>query len=245
VGIVKVRTNRFYEASELPVGEEVALSKEVANHISRVLRLKDGAEITLFNGDGANYLATVTVVGKSVTAAIIDKTAANNESPLNIHLGQAISRGERMDFTLQKSVELGVLNITPLISERVQFRYDEKRLKKKMNHWQKIIESACEQSGRTVVPCLNSPMSLPDWLQADESPGLLFVPGATTGLMDLPSQANIRLLVGPEGGLSDAEVALSLNTKLFTAVNLGPRILRTETAALAAISILQAQFGDM
>ena len=245
MAIVKMRTNRFYEASELPVGEEVALSKEVSNHISRVLRLKDGAEITLFNGDGANYLAKVTVAGKSVTAAIIDKTDANNESPLNIHLGQAISRGERMDFTLQKSVELGVLTITPLISERVQFRYDEKRLKKKMSHWQKIIESACEQSGRAVIPCLNSPMLLPDWLEADESPGLLFVPGATTGLMALTPQANLRLLVGPEGGLSDAEVELSLHTKLFTAVSLGPRILRTETAALAAISVLQAQFGDI
>ena len=150
-----------------------------------------------------------------------------------------------MDFTLQKSVELGVTQITPLISERVQFRYDEKRLKKKMNHWQKIIESACEQSGRAVIPCLNTPLSLPDWLDADDSPGLLFVPGALTGLMDLPSVSNLRLLVGPEGGLSDAEVELSLNTKLFTALNIGPRILRTETAALAAISILQAQFGDV
>jgi 16S rRNA (uracil1498-N3)-methyltransferase len=243
--IVKMRTNRFYEASKLPVGEEVALSKEVSNHISRVLRLKDGAEITLFNGDGSNYLANVTVAGKSVTAAIINKTPANNESALSIHLGQAISRGERMDFTLQKSVELGVLSITPLISERVQFRYDEKRLKKKMSHWQKIIESACEQSGRAVIPYLNSPMSLSEWLQADNTPGLLFVPGATTSLMALPCHTNLRLLVGPEGGLSDAEVEHSLNTKHFTAVNLGPRILRTETAALAAISILQAQFGDI
>lgn len=240
-----MRTNRFYQASELPLGEQITLSKEVSNHISRVLRLKDDAEVTLFNSDGSNYIAKIIVVGKTVTATIIDKIDASNESPLNIHLGQAISRGERMDLTLQKSVELGVLNITPLISERVQFRYDEKRLKKKMNHWQKIIESACEQSGRAVIPTLHSPVTLPNWLKADETPGLLFVPGATTSLMKLPKQPNLRLLVGPEGGLSDAEVEFTLNTKHFTAVNLGPRILRTETAALAAISILQAKFGDL
>jgi len=245
VEIAKMRTNRFYQDSELLLGQKIALAKEVSNHISRVLRLKDAAEITLFNGDGANYQATITVEGKSVTALITNKSDANNESPLNIHLGQAISRGERMDFTLQKSVELGVSHITPLISERVQFRYDEKRLKKKMHHWQKIIESACEQSGRAVIPTLMSPLSLHDWLLKDKQPGLLFVPGATTNIKDLPVQETLRLLVGPEGGLSDAEVELSLNTKHFTALNLGPRILRTETAALAAISILQAQFGDI
>jgi 16S rRNA (uracil1498-N3)-methyltransferase len=240
-----MRTNRFYEAADMPIGKEISLSKEVSNHISRVLRLKNGADITLFNGDGSNYLATVAIAGKSVTATIINRSDSNNESPLSIHLGQAISRGERMDFTLQKSVELGVSQITPLISERVQFRYDEKRLKKKMNHWQKIIESACEQSGRAVIPCLNKPLPLSDWLEADSTPGLLFVPGALMGLMELPSAPNLRLLIGPEGGLSDAEIKLSLDTKLFTALNLGPRILRTETAALAAISILQAQFGDI
>jgi len=245
VAITKVRINRFYQASEIKVGNRISLCKNVSNHISRVLRLKDEQEIELFNGDGFNYCASITISGKTVTASILSQTPAENESPLKIHLGQAISRGERMDFTLQKSVELGVVSITPLITERVQFRYDTKRLQKKLHHWQKIIESACEQSGRALVPTLNSPLSLRCWLESETLPGLVFVPGATSKIADFSCQGAMRLVVGPEGGLSESEVELILNSHPFTATQLGPRILRTETAALTGISILQAQFGDL
>ncbi len=240
-----MRLSRFYVSGELNIGSELQLSTEVSGHIHRVLRLKVDKEIQLFNGDGNNYQANIVHTGKTVSVNIHSSTSGDKESTLAIHLGQAISRGERMDFTLQKAVELGVTAITPLISERVQFRFDDKRIKRKMSHWQKIIESACEQSGRTQVPQLNLPVELQLWLTLNDEPGLLFEPNATTRLVEIEPSSAIRLLVGPEGGLSDKEIQTTLENTSFKAVNLGPRILRTETAALSAISILQATFGDI
>ena len=240
-----MRINRFFHRSPLKPEQTVDLDKDVSAHIHRVLRLKESQEIELFNGDGQNYQASILNSGKTVTVKILRQSPADNESALKIHLGQAISRGERMDFTLQKAVELGVNEITPIISERVQFRMNEKRMEKKIKHWQKIIESACEQSGRAYVPTLHSAKTLDNWLTEGSSSGFLFVPKAKMTLMEIGKQTSIRLLVGPEGGLSDQEVDLALNNPAFSAVNLGPRILRTETAALAAISILQAQSGDI
>jgi len=240
-----MRINRFYLADNLKAGSTIQLNKEVSGHISRVLRLKVDTEIQVFNGDGKNYQAKIINTGKTVVINITSSTTGNAESPLIIHLGQAISRSERMDFTLQKSVELGVHTITPIVSERVQFRFDEKRIIRKMNHWQKIIESSCEQSGRTKLPILNKPMALNQWLDEDDTPGLLLVPKTETRLKDIQLSPAIRLLVGPEGGLSDNEVRQSLANQAFSAITLGPRILRTETAALTTISILQSQFGDI
>lgn len=240
-----MRMNRFYHSGELLVGSTVQLDKDVSGHVCRVLRLKAGDEIQLFNGDGNNYRSSITATGKRVTAAVLDSVAVDNESSLKLHLGQAISRGERMDFTLQKSVELGVDAITPLITERVQFRLDEKRMQRKMDHWQKVIESACEQSGRARLPQLHQPLELRSWLKADNSPGLLCAPGVETTLMNIEQAPAYRLLIGPEGGLSDSEIRLAEDSQLFKAIKLGPRILRTETAGLAAISILQARFGDL
>lgn len=240
-----MRSYRFFQSGELAIGATVQLDKDVSNHIYRVLRLKVDHEIQVFNGDGHNYQAKIIASGKIVTIEIIDKTIASNESPLQIHLGQAISRGERMDYTLQKSVELGVHMITPLICERVQFRLNENRMQRKIQHWQKIIESACEQTGRCYIPRLNKPVTLEQWLENDDGPGLLFMPEAEAGLMDIEQQTSLRLLVGPEGGLSDDEERLALASRFFKAIKLGPRILRTETAALTAISILQARFGDI
>ncbi|MCP3673871.1 MAG: 16S rRNA (uracil(1498)-N(3))-methyltransferase [Gammaproteobacteria bacterium] len=240
-----MRLSRFFISGALTVGSEVQLSKEVSSHIHRVLRLKVENEIQLFNGNGNNYQANITHIGKVVSVNIHSSAPGNKESALVIHLGQAISRGERMDFTLQKAVELGVTTITPLISERVQFRFDDKRIKRKMSHWQKIIESACEQSGRTQITQLNQPVELQQWLTISEEPGLLFEPNATARLTEIEQSSAIRLLVGPEGGLSDNEIQTVLENTSFKAVSLGPRILRTETAALSAISILQAIFGDI
>ncbi len=240
-----MRHYRFYQAGNFGIGNAVSLDKTVSSHISRVLRLKVHDEIQLFNGDGFNYQARIMVSGKKVVVEIIGSSANNSESPLKIHLGQAISRGERMDYTLQKAVELGVHKITPLITERVQFRLNEKRIKQKMNHWQKVIESACEQSGRAVVPEIFSPLNLFQWVKSGSSPGLLFTPDATVRLKELKNATNLRLLIGPEGGFSNNEVKQVLEHPAFTNVSLGPRILRTETAAVSAISILQSFYGDI
>ncbi len=240
-----MRHYRFYQAGNFGIGNAVSLDKTVSSHISRVLRLKVHDEIQLFNGDGYNYQARIMVSGKKVVVEIFGSAANNSESPLKIHLGQAISRGERMDYTLQKAVELGVHKITPLITERVQFRLNEKRIKQKMNHWQKVIESACEQSGRAVVPEIISPLNLFQWVKAGSSPGLLFTPDATVRLKDLQNASNLRLLIGPEGGFSNNEVNQVLEHPEFTDVSLGPRTLRTETAAVTAISILQSFYGDI
>jgi len=150
-----------------------------------------------------------------------------------------------MDFTLQKAVELGVNKITPLITERVQFRLDHKRLDRKMSHWQKVIESACEQSGRSTIPDLSTPIEMTPWLNSETCPGLIFIPEANIRLKDIDPSPGIRILIGPEGGLSEREIRSTLKNHPFTATSLGPRILRTETAALAAISILQSHHGDI
>lgn len=240
-----MRLYRFYQSGNFHIGSTVSLDKNVSSHISRVLRLKEHDEILLFNGDGFNYQAVIMITGKKVAVKILASIASNNESPLYIHLGQAISRGERMDFTLQKAVELGAQKITPLFSDKVKFRLNEKRIRQKMSHWQRVIESACEQSGRTIIPEIASPMKLIQWVKLDNSPGLIFTPDATRGLKDVDNTENIRLLIGPEGGFSDNEVNQVLKHPDFSAIKLGPRILRTETAALAAISILQSYQGDI
>jgi len=240
-----MRLYRFYQSVNFDIGSTVTLDKNVSSHISRVLRLKEQDEIQLFNGDGFNYQARIMASGNKVAVKILASTAAHNESPLNIHLGQAISRGERMDFTLQKAVELGAHKITPLISDKVKFRLNKKRIEQKMKHWQRVIESACEQSGRTVIPEILSPMNLLQWVKLESSPGLIFTPDATLRLKDVISTSNIRLLIGPEGGFSDNEVNQVLKHPDFSAIHLGPRILRTETAALTAISILQSYQGDI
>lgn len=238
------RINRFYQPGKIIVGNDLQLCKRVSNHAKKVLRLKAPDQIQLFNGDGMNYLAELIGDTKTVKVFILSSSKTETESPLKIHLGQALSKGDKMDFTLQKSVELGVTEITPLISQRVQFRFDENRTLRKMQHWQKIIESTCEQSGRSIIPQLNPPMDLYQWLQKKGCPGLLLVAGTRHRLMDIERTTSIRLLVGPEGGLSDDEIQFALD-KNFTGLSLGPRILRTETAALTAISILQATFGDL
>lgn len=223
------------------------LSDDAFGHVIRVLRLKVGDEITFFNGDGNDYQATLTEVNKKQAKADIKSTAIiSNESPLNIHLGQGISRGDRMDFTLQKSVELGVNSITPLFTERCGVKLNAERLEKKRQQWQKIVISACEQSGRSVVPQVRQPMALQEWLdEATQALKINLHPRANHSIMGLPlSCERVRLLIGPEGGLTDEEIELA-GAANYTEVLLGPRVLRTETAALTAITALQCKFGDL
>lgn len=247
-----MRSPRIYQAQVFEVGQTQALSDDAFGHTVRVLRLKDGDEITLFNGIAEpqgyfEYQATLCNVSKKrAEIEIIAKNIVENESPLNIHLGQGISRGERMDFTLQKSVELGVNTITPIFTERCGVKLSGERLEKKHEQWQKIVISACEQSGRCAVPIVAQPIYLDDWLQQESSALKLNLhPRAQHSIMNLPIEnQRVRLLVGPEGGLSNEEIA-NANTAGFHDVLLGPRVLRTETAALTAITALQCRYGDL
>lgn len=237
--------SRVYYNGTLNIGAQTDLDKAASNHLSRVLRLKTSDQIQLFNGDGNNYLAGIKNLGKTVTVNIVECVQCDTRSPIEIHLGQAISRNDRMDTTIQKAVELGVNVITPIISERVQFRLDEQRTLKKIQHWQHIIISACEQSGRTDLPVLNKPTKLNDWLVMEDVPTLVFVPNSRKRLKELTPMNKLRLLIGPEGGFSDEEIQRTMNNASCNEINLGPRILRTETAGMSVISILQSQFGDI
>jgi 16S rRNA (uracil1498-N3)-methyltransferase len=247
-----MRNPRIHQAQAFEISQTQALNADAFGHIVRVLRLKDGDDITLFNGiveqEGYfEYQARLCNVNKkSADVEIISKRMVANESPLNIHLAQGISRGERMDFTLQKSVELGINTITPIFSERCNVKLSGERLEKKHQQWQKIVISACEQSGRCTVPIVALPIYLDDWLQQESSALKLNLhPKAEHSIMSLPIEnQRVRLLIGPEGGLSDDEISRA-NTAGFHDVLLGPRVLRTETAALTAITALQCRYGDL
>lgn len=243
-----MRNPRIYQNSQFTVNTSVTLSDDAFGHVVRVLRLKEGDSITLFNGEEAfQYSATLCNVSKkSADANITERIENDTESPLNIHLGQGISRGDRMDFTLQKSVELGVNTITPLFTERCGVKLNAERLEKKRQQWQKIVVSACEQSGRATVPIVAEPMHLEEWLAQETSALKINLhPKAQHSIMSLPIEnTRVRLLVGPEGGLSDEEITKA-NQHDFHDVLLGPRVLRTETAALTAITALQCRYGDL
>lgn len=241
---------RIYQESIFTINETVQLSDDAFGHLIRVLRLSSGDLVTLFNGkEAAQYQAKITDVNKKqASVEILTKVIVENESPLNIHLGQGISRGDRMDFTLQKSVELGVNKITPLFTERCGVKLNGERLEKKRLQWQKIVISACEQSGRCFVPQVAQPELLSDWLAQETSALKINLhPKAEHSIMGLPLESadnRVRLLIGPEGGLSDEEIKQA-NEADFHDVLLGPRVLRTETAALTAITALQCRYGDL
>ncbi|MGB1198905.1 MAG: 16S rRNA (uracil(1498)-N(3))-methyltransferase [Thalassotalea sp.] len=247
-----MRNPRVYQNQPLLPETTIDLDADAFGHIIRVLRLKEGDVITLFNGQlfeekWGEFSATLANVSKKgAQANIISFTEKENESPLNIHLGQGISRGDRMDFTLQKSVELGVNTITPLFTERCGVKLNAERLAKKCDQWQKIVISACEQSGRCAVPIVKQPEYLQAWLEQETSSLKLNLhPKAQHSIMSLPEMNNrVRLLVGPEGGLTDEEIS-NAEQQSFQPVLLGPRVLRTETAALTAITALQCRYGDI
>lgn len=212
-----------------------------------MLKVKPGHSVELFNGDGKAYQAIVAEATKSsVVVTIESQQEANNESPLAIHLAQVISRGEKMDLTIQKAVELGVASITPLFSERCGVQLSGSRKEKKIHHWEQIIYSACEQSRRNIIPVLHSPQQLSQWLAANQDTlAIMMHPNAAKPLPieAISSKQSIHLLVGPEGGFSEQEV-IAANEAGVHNVLLGPRVLRTETAALSMIAVLQYLAGD-
>ena len=214
--------------------------------MSRVLRVVAGQTIVLFNGDGHDYVAEVVRPGnKEISLCVISLLPAAMESGLKSTIAQAISRGERMDQTLQKCTELGVVAFQPLFSERVEVRPRAGKLARRLEHWQGVVVSACEQSGRAVIPMVLAPLDFGDWLDMSKTGGrLILVPGAETPLARVRLNGQVHLVVGPEGGFSDLELGLA-RSRGVEAVSLGPRVLRTETAAPAAVAVLQALAGDL
>jgi len=238
---------RFYVPAALAAQTSVTLPEAAAHHAARVLRLRKEDAVTLFNGTGGEYAARITAIGKhNVTVAIERHDPVERESPLQVTLVQALSSGERMDLTIQKAVELGVARIVPVESERAVVRLKGERAAKRVAHWQQVVISACEQCGRNRIPEVRMISPLDVWLAAEVSDAQrwMLLPGAETALRDLPQPAKpIELLVGPEGGLTDAETDAARRAG-YQPVCLGPRVLRTETAAPALLAALQALWGD-
>ena len=243
-----MRIPRIYHPESLEYQTQCQLSEDAANHVGRVLRMVEGEQLELFDGSNHIYPAIITESNKkSVKVNILGRELSDKESNLKIHLGQVISRGERMEFTIQKSVELGVNVITPLWSERCGVKLDGERMDKKIQQWQKIVIAACEQCGRNVVPEIRPLMKLQDWCAEDDGALKLNLhPRAQHSIKTLPiiPKDGVRLLIGSEGGLSEQEI-VQTQQKGFTEILLGKRVLRTETASLAAISALQIYFGDL
>lgn len=228
------------------MGAEVVFSKDAAHYVQQVLRLRTGAPVVLFNGQGGEYRGVLLQNNKALIVLIEEFIDHAVESNVRIHLGQGISRGEKMDYVVQKVVELGVSEITPLFTERCGVKLVEDRAQKRHDHWQKIIHSACEQSGRNTIPRINPPLDLADWLLSrTEEFRFICHPSLTEDNENvLIKPQEIVLLVGPEGGFSDAEVKSATDHE-FKSFPLGPRILRTETAAVAALTKVQVCWGDV
>lgn len=268
-----MRIPRIYNPN-LPIqaNAEVTLDSFGANHVSKVLRLKPSDKIFLFDGCGNEFEAILTTTGKTTIARLEQQVARNTESPIQVELLQVISRGDRMDFTIQKAVELGISKIVPLTSSRCGVKLDADRADKKIESYQRIAISACEQCGRATVPQVTPLTSLAAFVQSHASApadaaasapaaaaaaadasslsdaegfiNLTLDPRAERKITDLPSTGKYRILIGPEGGFADDEVELAQQAG-FIGVTLGPRILRTETAALVTLSILGSHFGDL
>lgn len=239
---------RFYTDSPLALNATIQLSENAAAHATRALRLNVGDHAIIFNGDGFDYECTLTSVKKNaVTATITGANRINNESPLDITLLQAISSGDRMDFTIQKAVELGVKKIQPINSQRSVVKLTHDRAEKRIEHWQNVAISACEQSGRAFVPKMLAPLSLEAWLGQNphtDTTRILLNPVGAKRLTEIPKPTSkIELLIGAEGGLSNSEIDMA-TSQHFQSIVLGPRILRTETAALTAIAAMQSHWGD-
>jgi 16S rRNA (uracil1498-N3)-methyltransferase len=242
-----MRVPRIYHPEPLQAGLDIALDEDAANHVGRVLRMGQGQAIQLF--DGSNQVFDAQIIRADKKNVIVHVAQGNidcRESPLHIHLGQVMSRGEKMEFTIQKSIELGVSLITPLFSERCGVKLDAERLNKKLGQWQKIAIAACEQCGRNRVPEIRPAMDLEAWCAEEESGLKLNLhPRASQSINTLPLPVErVRLLIGPEGGLTADEIAMTARYQ-FTDILLGPRVLRTETTALTAITALQVRFGDL
>jgi len=264
----KARTTRCYTEQTLSAAGEIVLDKRGSHHLSTVMRARAGTAVELFNGDGNNYSGEIVAVGKKTIVAIERVRTSDLESKLQLTLVQSIARGDKMDSIVQKATELGVSTLQPIYTKHSIAALDDKREARKLDHWQAIIVSACEQCGRCILPTLHTPVSLQEYLNNDcrivdgddianangkqeiQSNHMeydqrwILSPRAQAGNMTNSKVASAALLVGPESGFDDDEIQAG-NAAGFTDLQIGPRVLRTETAGPAAIALLQARFGDM
>ncbi len=242
-----MRIPRVFFPHELSKNNSYELPEKTSHHLTNVLRMKAGRELVLFNNSGVFFSATITEAhNKKTLIKITHQEKADTESPLKVHLLQGLSRQERMDYSIQKAVELGVHQITPIISSRCEVKFSEKRLSNKMQHWQNICISAAEQSHRAFVPTLNKPQRLDSFLSTQESllPLLICHAGPSqTPISQLALSQNCCVLIGPEGGLSDEDLDQAFGAGGQT-ISLGPRVLRTETATVVSLTLLQQAAGD-
>lgn len=245
-----MRIPRIYQAVPLETGLTITLDAQATAHIVRVLRLKLEDQIIVFNGQGGEFEGVISQLGKR--EAVVRLTAFHDiekESPLDIVLIQAVSRGERMDYTLQKAVELGIKEIHPVLTKHTAVQLNDERKKKRKQHWQGVVNSACEQCGRNTVPLVHPVNALFDCVSqlsiGSEDISLVLNHRSPQSLADIKNERprQVFLLAGPEGGFAEEEVE-ELHRRGFISVVLGPRVLRTETAALAAISVTQSMWGD-
>ncbi|MGB6605959.1 MAG: 16S rRNA (uracil(1498)-N(3))-methyltransferase [Steroidobacteraceae bacterium] len=243
-----MRLTRVFIDAPLEPGTRVTLEGNAAGHLRRVLRLRVGAALMVFNGRGGEYSASIDKAhGGSVTVAIGEAHAIERESPLELTLAQGISRGERMDLIVQKATELGVAHLVPLLTERSVVQLDAQHAQRKVNHWRAVAVGACEQCGRNRLPEISAPIALRDHLRTAGAADLrlMFAPDAPQRVGEVARAAGrVSVLVGPEGGLTDAEQQAAMAAG-FRAVLAGPRVLRTETAAIVALTLLQHEFGDL
>jgi 16S rRNA (uracil1498-N3)-methyltransferase len=247
-GEIKLRIHRLHTTQALEPGAEVRLEEQASHYLGRVLRAAAGQRVVLFNGDGHDYAAEILSPARSgMILRIESRLPGLPEPPLAVTVVQALSRGDRMDQTLQKCTELGAAGFRLLQTERVELRLRGDKLEKRLAHWRGVIVSACEQCGRARVPALEPPVSLPEWLQlAGETTRLVLDAGADRTLASaVPEGLSwVEVAVGPEGGFSEQELRQMKGAGAL-AVAIGPRVLRTETAAPAAVAVLQAQWGDL
>jgi 16S rRNA (uracil1498-N3)-methyltransferase len=241
-----VRCPRIHSPQPLAAHATLELAPEASHHLAKVLRMQRGDALILFNGEGGEYPAVITEIDKrSVTVTTEQFTNSVLESALQLHLGIAMSKGDRMDWVVQKATELGVARITPLSSERVELKLQGERAEKKLAHWRGITIAACEQCGRNRLPDIGDIQTLSRWLEHTQADAKFVLHHRTEAALDATAKpASAALLVGPEGGLSESEIAAA-ERQGFAPLRLGPRVLRTETAPLAAISVLQYLWGDL
>ena len=238
-----MRLSRFFIDAPLSLGEH-ELPEAQAHYIGRVLRMAEGAALQVFDGSGTEFRGALVEVGKKrVRVQLNESFAGQQESPLRIHLGQGLSRGERMDWAIQKATELGVSEITPIFSERCEVRLKDERADKRLLHWRQVAISACEQCGRSQVPLIHPPVLLADWIKQARADLKLVLHPVAQPLESHAKPASLAFLIGPEGGLTDAEVELS-HSAGFLPARLGPRVLRTETAPVVALAVAQQLWGD-
>lgn len=240
--------HRLFVAQPISGGQELPVDGEQGHYLSRVLRLKPGTTVTVFDGSGKEFPSVILEAKRQNVLLLTGQSVLRDvESPLSIRLVQGISRGERMDFVVQKATELGVHRISPILTEFSVVKLSAERSAKRILHWKKIAISACEQCGRNKLPIIDEPVALYDFLRESERADcrLSLQPTATTSLQQVGTpDSSVELLIGPEGGINNAEAEI-IAAAGFTTVSLGPRVLRTETAALAAVAIIQAQWGDL